>query len=79
MSREPWSTERQVIAQLVRAIRKESGLSQAELAARTTFSQSDISRIETGERSLELAEISAISESCGTSLKQFVEHYLDQL
>ena len=78
MSRQRWSAKRQLIARLIREMRKASGLSQQELALSTDFGQSDLSRIETSERAVELQEIETLCEACGTTLNAFIKRYIEQ-
>jgi len=46
-------------------IRKESGLTQAQLAARIHKPQSYISKYESGERRLDFIEVMEICDACG--------------
>ena len=77
MPKQRWSTERMRVAALLRGTRVDAGLTQEELAKRTDLIQSEISRVESGERSIELHEIAQICRACGISLVQFVTQLED--
>lgn len=51
-----YAPDYEAIVALVRAARQEAGLTQAELAARLGRPQAYVSRVETGERRLDVAE-----------------------
>jgi DNA-binding XRE family transcriptional regulator len=53
--------QKQIIAAVVSA-RKDAGVSQAELAAAIGLNQSDISKIETGERRLDVVEFLQLAD-----------------
>jgi transcriptional regulator with XRE-family HTH domain len=57
---------------LLRQIRHDAGLSQAELAQRLDLPQSFVSKYELGERRLDLLEIRQICNAVGISLEDFV-------
>ncbi len=63
---------KQVLLELLKAIRSEAGLKQAELAERLGVPQSFVSKYETGERRLDLLEVRKICHATGISLKEFV-------
>lgn len=71
--------EHQIVAQLIRAMRTEAGLKQADLAARLDTTQSEVSKYETGERRVEILELRDICDACGVRLKDFVERLEAQL
>ena len=60
--------ERDITMSLVRA-RKEAGLTQAELSAKTGISQADISRLENGTRNPSLALLNRIAEAVNSTLR----------
>lgn len=55
------------------AIRKQMGLSQAELAERLYCDQSNISKKESGKRPIYAWEIAEFSQLSGVSIKEFFE------
>lgn len=72
--------ERRVLRQLLKEARQQAGLRQIDLAVRMGVPQSLISKIEVGERRLDVLELRAICEALGLSLGEFVarlEHGLD--
>ena len=66
------SKERRVLRQLRKETRQQAGLRQVDLAARMGVPQSLVSKIEVGERRLDLLELRAICEALGLSLGEFV-------
>ncbi len=60
---------------LLREVRKERGLSQAELASRLEVTQSFVSKCERGERRLDVVELRAWCAALGTSLRAFVDRF----
>lgn len=66
------SKERRVLRQLLREARRQAGLRQVDLAARLGVPQSLVSKIEVGERRLDLLELRAICKALGLSLGEFV-------
>jgi transcriptional regulator with XRE-family HTH domain len=61
--------------QLLRATREEKGLTQMELAAALGKPQSFISKIESGERRLDLVELREVCRALGITLTTFVERF----
>ena len=61
---------RHLLAELRKA-RKEAGLNQTELGLRLGESQSFISKVERGERRLDLVELNAFCKALGVSLEDF--------
>jgi ribosome-binding protein aMBF1 (putative translation factor) len=57
---------------LLRELRIGAGLTQAELAARLQRDQTLISKIETGERRLDILELREICQAIGISLEKFI-------
>ncbi|MDE0207109.1 MAG: helix-turn-helix transcriptional regulator [Candidatus Tectomicrobia bacterium] len=66
------SKERRVLRQLLREARQQAGLRQVDLAARLGVPQSLVSKIEVGERRLDLLELRVICKALGLSLSEFV-------
>ncbi len=65
------------LAALLRKIRTEASLTQAEVAARLGETQSYVSKYESGEQRLDLIEIEAVCEAVGIPLTTFIERYLE--
>lgn len=64
------SPEHRVVPILFRLLRERAGLRQSDLAARVGVPQSTISKIETGERRLDLMEARALCSAMGSSLEE---------
>ena len=62
---------------LLKQVRLDSNLTQADLAARLGQSQSYVSKYESGEQRLDLIELEAICKAVDISLKKFIERYLE--
>ena len=66
---------------LLRQVRLDAGLTQAELALRLGLPQSFVSKYESGERRLDILELRHICEVAGTKLEKFarrLEALLDE-
>lgn len=63
---------------LLRQVRNEAGLTQADVAERVGQPQSFISKYESGERRLDVLELRAVCSAIGVSLPDFVKR-LEQL
>ena len=61
--------ERVRIGKRIAELRKAKGVTQAKLAEKTGFSQSNIGRIETGRYSVGLDVLSKIASALGASVK----------
>jgi transcriptional regulator with XRE-family HTH domain len=64
------------LAGLLRQIRLDAELTQAQLAQVLGESQSYVSKYENGEQRLDLIELEAVCNAAGTTLNRFVERYL---
>ena len=60
---------------LLREVREEASLTQAELAERLGKPQSYVSKYESGERRLDLPEIERICSAVGVKMIDFVSRY----
>jgi transcriptional regulator with XRE-family HTH domain len=65
------------LAALLRQVRVEADLTQAQLADAIGQSQSYVSKYESGEQRLDLIELEAVCASCRLSLVDFVKRYLE--
>lgn len=62
---------------LLRKIRIDASLTQAQLAEKIGQTQSYVSKYETGEQRLDLIELEIVCNAVGVSLTDFVERYLE--
>ena len=60
------------LSRLLRAIRRERGVTQVQLAERVGLPQSVISRYEIGERIVSFQEVMAVCQALGVSMQTFV-------
>jgi transcriptional regulator with XRE-family HTH domain len=74
-SKKPWDQRRLRLQKLLRDVRLEAGLKQAELADRLESDQSFVSRYERGERRLDLVELEQICAACKIKLTELVQRY----
>ena len=73
------STLQEYLQTLLRQIRLEVGLRQADLAKRLGQPQSFVSKYESGERRLDLLELRQVCTALGISLEEFVCRFEDRL
>jgi len=66
---------RRLVASLLRGLREEKGIRQMEIAQAVGQPQSFVSKYESGERRLDLAELKVVCDSLGISLAQFVDYF----
>jgi len=71
MGKNLWTPRQERLQSLLRSLRKESGLTQVELAQKLECPQSYVSKYESGERRLDILELQDICISCGTTLANF--------
>ena len=72
MSLTPSASDQKKLLSLLREVRVEAGLNQADLAARLGRPQSFVSKYETGERRLDILELRAVCAAVGLGLDDFV-------
>ena len=77
MKKSIYSRRNDALLALLRQVREEAGLYQAEVAARLSKPQSFISKCERGERRLDLVELESVCEAIGISLQDFVKRYCE--
>jgi transcriptional regulator with XRE-family HTH domain len=65
-----------LLVELLKASRKESGLSQTELADRLDDTQSFVSKVERGDRRLDVVELIEFCEALGISVEQWLKEYV---
>lgn len=68
-----------VLLELLREARERAGLTQVELAKRLKQSQSFVSKVEIGERRLDLIQLRTMCEVLGTTLPAFVAKLEERL
>lgn len=68
---------RRALQDLLRQVRVDAGLSQRAVAARLHQAQSYVSKYETGERRLDLAQLDEVCEAIGIPLEDLVRRYKD--
>ncbi len=73
MSKSIFTQRQEILQELLRRIRVEAGLTQAELAEKLKRPQSFVSKIESGERLLDVLELREVCEVLGLSLADFVK------
>ena len=71
MARRAHTADYRVFRDLLRLVRKESGLTQAELAGRLRRHQSYVSKYEIGERRLDVIELRAVCRALRVPLLTF--------
>lgn len=64
---------------LLRDLRLEAGMTQAQVAARVKEPQSFVSKYESGERRLDVLEVREVCLALGTNLTYFVRELEDRL
>lgn len=79
MGKNIFTSDQAKLQMLLRQIRRDAGLSQAELAQRLNLPQSFISKYELGERRLDLLEVRQICNAVGLSLEDFVRKFEELL
>jgi transcriptional regulator with XRE-family HTH domain len=75
MARTTYTAETRVLATLLRSVREQAGLRQADLAEALDRPQSWVSDYEAGQRRLDLVELRSICRACGITLRQFVNRF----
>ncbi len=67
-----YTDEYAVVLRLMKAARKKSGVTQVELAERLGQTQSFVSKVERGDRRLDIVQLRSILREFSVSLTQFV-------
>lgn len=75
MSAARYSPENERLRALLRQCRKESGLTQGELAARLGVPQSWVSKVESGERLISFVEVVEVCRALRVELIDFTRAY----
>lgn len=70
------TTERhRQLSELLRRLREEAGLTQVDLADRLQVSQSVISKVESGQRRLDLVQLETYAQGLGVELKTLIRRW----
>ena len=72
MKKKLYIAQRDRLIALLREMRLEAGLTQADLAARVEKDQAYVSRYESGQRRLDVLEVREICEAVGVTTEEFV-------
>ncbi len=75
MQKSIYTAQQQHFLVLLRQVRREAGLTQAELAQRLGTLQSRITDYERGVRRMDLLELRQVCEAVGVTLPQFVQRF----
>lgn len=70
-----YTREHRRLAALLRQVREDRGLNQTELARLLKRPQSFVSKVEAGQRRVDLVELAQICEALGIKLSAFVRRY----
>lgn len=73
MEKTIYTNEYAIVLELLREIREEAGVTQVELADLLGQSQSFVSKVERGDRRLDIVQLRTICWTLGTSLPDFVD------
>jgi transcriptional regulator with XRE-family HTH domain len=69
---DPWAKSRVLLRQALKQLRLDAGLTQAEVAEKLEKPQSYVSKLESGDRSLDLIEAREFCLACGVGFERFV-------
>jgi transcriptional regulator with XRE-family HTH domain len=75
MQKTIYSREQRRWARLLQDLRTEAGLTQAQLARRLRRPQSFVSKLEAGQRRIDVVELEAMARAFGLSLSAVVGRY----
>lgn len=79
MEKSIFTNEYGVLLALLRKTRSKAGLTQVQLAARLGQSQSFVSKVEIGERRLDVIQLRTICRALGTTLSELVARLEERL
>lgn len=79
MEKSIYTREYKVILRLLRETRERADVTQVELARRLAQTQSYVSKVELGDRRLDLVQLRTILAALGTGLGDFVARFEDAL
>jgi transcriptional regulator with XRE-family HTH domain len=73
MSKKRWTARQKKLQELLRKIRVDKGMTQAQVAERLGVPQSYVSKYESGERRLDILEVQDVCEVYGVTLDKFAK------
>lgn len=79
MEKSIYTREYRILLRLLREARERVDVTQAELACRLEQTQSYVSKVELGDRRLDLVQLRTILAALGTGLGDFVARFEDEL
>ena len=79
VSKNIFTRRQEILQELLRRLRVEAGLTQVELAEKLQRPQSFVSKIESGERLLDILELREVCAAFGVSLTEFVKRLESEL
>lgn len=79
MEKSIFTTEYASLLELLREVRQAAELTQVQLAERLGQSQSFVSKVEKGERRLDVIQLRTICQALNTSLPEFVARLEERL
>jgi transcriptional regulator with XRE-family HTH domain len=79
MDKSIWTNEYAVLLELLREARRAAGLTQVELAEKVGQSQSFVSKVEKGERRLDVIQLRTLCLALGTTLPAVVAQLEERL
>ena len=74
MEKSIYSKEYSLFLEQLRNAREEKGLTQSEVAERLGQTQSFVSKVERGERRIDIVELRAFCSAINVSLTTFIDH-----
>ncbi|MBK9174331.1 MAG: helix-turn-helix transcriptional regulator [Chloracidobacterium sp.] len=78
MEKSIYSKEYSLFLEQLRNAREEKGLTQTEVAERLGQSQSFVSKVERGERRIDIVELRAFCQAMGVDFLSFISAFTDQ-
>ena len=79
MEKSIYTREYKVLLRILRETRERAGVTQVELARRLAQTQSYVSKVEQGDRRLDLVQLRTILAALGAGLGDFVAQFEDAL
>lgn len=73
MEKSIYTEEYEVVLELLRQLREQSGITQVELAEKLGQSQSYVSKVERGDRRLDVVQLRTICHTLGGTLPKFID------
>jgi transcriptional regulator with XRE-family HTH domain len=75
MEKSIYTVEYEVLLRLLKETREEAGITQIELARKLDQTQSFVSKIERGDRRLDIVQLRTLCQVYGLTLPEFVERF----